>query len=267
MALERLDSELVRRGLARSREQAQQLIADGSIRVSGGIAMKPATRVDRSAPILVEAASPTYVSRGAVKCLGALDAFPALGVTGKHALDVGASTGGFTQVLLERDVAHVIALDVGYGQLAWPLRDDPRVTVMERTNMRNTGPEDLPYRPDLIVADVSFISLRTLMPALTGVASRNADMLLMVKPQFEVGREHVGEGVVTDPSLRASAVQAVVDAAAERNWYLHGVVASPLPGPKGNVEYFIWLRTDGPQAVPFDSHMAIMRAIEEGPQS
>jgi 23S rRNA (cytidine1920-2'-O)/16S rRNA (cytidine1409-2'-O)-methyltransferase len=267
MALERLDSELVRRGLARSREQAQDLIAEGAIRVSGGVATKPATRVARSAPILVHAQSQTYVSRGAMKCIGALEAFPSLDVTDKEALDVGASTGGFTQVLLERGARHVIALDVGYGQLAWSLRDDPRVSVMERTNMRHTTAQDLPYRPNLIVADVSFISLTTLMPAFVAVAAPDADMLLMVKPQFEVGREHVGHGVVTDPDLRASSVQSVVDAAMALQWHLHGVVASPLPGPKGNVEYFVWLRPETPHAPERNAPDAIARAIAEGPQS
>jgi 23S rRNA (cytidine1920-2'-O)/16S rRNA (cytidine1409-2'-O)-methyltransferase len=265
MALDRLDTEVVRRGLARSREHAHELITAGHVRVHGVIAQKPATRVDRGAAITVQVPSdqPQYVSRGAHKLIGALDAFCDVPVAGAHALDVGASTGGFTQVLLERGAADVVALDVGYGQLAWSIRTDPRVTVVERVNARYLRAEDLPFAPDVVVADVSFISLRTVLPALSSVAAPHAHLILMVKPQFEVGREQVGSGVVHDPSLRASAVLGVISVAREHGWWLHGVVASPLPGPQGNVEYFIWLRRAQPVAL--DAEAMVHRAIQEGP--
>ena len=265
MALDRLDTEVVRRGLARSREHARELITAGHVHVQGVIAQKPATRVDRGAAITVQTPSdePTYVSRGAYKLIGALDAFAEIPVAGAYALDVGASTGGFTQVLLERGAAAVTALDVGYGQLAWSIRTDPRVSVIERMNARYLQPADLPYAPDVVVADVSFISLRTLLPALDSVAAPQAHLVLMVKPQFEVGREQVGSGVVLDPQLRTSAVLGVIATAREHGWWPHGVVASPLPGPQGNVEYFVWLRRDEPVAL--DADAMVRRAVQEGP--
>lgn len=269
MVRERLDTELVRRGLATSREQAQALISAGQVRVGGVIASKAATRVERADPVLVEADEPRYVSRGAHKLLGALHTFTEISVRGRRVLDVGASTGGFTQVLLEAGADAVIALDVGYGQLAWSVRQDPRVTVIERANMRHITPADLPFRPDLVVADVSFISLRTLLAPIVACVQPGADLLLMVKPQFEVGRELVGEGVVLDPQARINAVVGVVTAAADLGWRCHGVVASPLPGPKGNVEYFVWLRAGEGEPVPLAvSHevmAAISHAVEEGP--
>ena len=267
MARRRLDAELVRRGLARSREHAQQLIADGRVLVGGSAAGKPATQVEQSAAVVVVqvAAGPEYVSRGAHKLLGALAAFDPDGtrVTGRQALDAGASTGGFTDVLLRRGAAHVVAVDVGYGQLAWSLRSDERVTVLDRTNIRALTPQDLPYRPGLVVADLSFISLRLVLPALAGVAAEGADLMLMVKPQFEVGREALGSGgVVREPDLRRAAVLAVATAAWALGLGTAGVVASPLPGPSGNVEYFLHLRAD---AGPPDPD-AIQRAVEDGPQ-
>jgi 23S rRNA (cytidine1920-2'-O)/16S rRNA (cytidine1409-2'-O)-methyltransferase len=266
VARERLDTELVRRGLARSREQAQELIDAGHVSVGGVVAGKSASRVDRGAAIAVVQAPKRYVSRGAHKLIGALDAFPEVHVAGAMAVDVGASTGGFTEVLLERGAAHVVAIDVGYGQLAWSLRSDDRVTVLERTNMRTLQSADVPYQPTLVVADVSFISLRTLLPAIDAIAAKTADLLLMVKPQFEVGREQVGDGVIRDPALREMAVAEVVAAGQALGWFLRGVVASPLPGPKGNVEYFIWLRFQDTQALALDPTPAIVRAVEEGPQ-
>lgn len=266
MARERLDAEIVRRGLAPSREKAQALIETGQVRVGGVMAAKSATRVDRAVAIAIKQAPSPYVSRGAYKLIEALDCFEGIQVAGSSALDIGASTGGFTQVLLERGAQHVIAIDVGYGQLAWPLRSDSRVTVLERTNMRNVSITDLAFRPTLVVADVSFISLCTLLPAITSVADQQADLVLMVKPQFEVGRDQVGDGVIKDPILRQGAVMQVVAAAKALGWVLCGVVASPLPGPKGNVEYFIWLRGHDAQAVALDPAPAIARALEEGPQ-
>jgi 23S rRNA (cytidine1920-2'-O)/16S rRNA (cytidine1409-2'-O)-methyltransferase len=262
----RLDAELVRRGLARSREQAATLISDGRVRVGGRPATKPATAVDPAEAVLVTAAAAgeEYVSRGGHKLAGALDAFAAAGlsVTGRRCLDAGASTGGFTDVLLRRGAAEVVAVDVGYGQLAWSLRSDPRVTVLDRTNVRQLSSELVGAPVDVVVGDLSFISLRLVLTPLRAVATAAADFVLMVKPQFEVGRERVGKGgVVRDPMLRAEAVRSVAKAAGDLGLGLAGVTASPLPGPSGNVEYFLWLRADAPEADP----AAIDRAVKEGP--
>lgn len=249
MTRRRLDAELVRRHLVTSREQAQDAIVEGRVTVGGVVATKAATQVDGAAAIEVHMGEqPTYVSRGAYKLIGALDAFD-VDVNGRRALDAGASTGGFTQVLLERGAAQVIAVDVGYGQLAWPVRSQPAVTVLERTNVRHLTASDLPYAPDLVVADLSFISLTVVLPALVEVASPGADLLLMVKPQFEVGKENVGHGVVTDPNLRGQAVAKVAQAGVDRGLEIRGVKASPLPGPKGNVEFFLWMTKSGSDAV------------------
>ncbi len=264
MTRRRLDAELVHRGLARSREQAQQFIESGRVRLNGNVAEKSATQVENNASIVViqGETGPDYVSRGAHKLVGALDAF-AINVTDRWALDAGASTGGFCDVLLRRGIAGVIAVDVGYGQLAWPIRSDERVTIMERTNVRELAIDALPYRPDLIVADLSFISLATVLPALAAVATPLADFALMVKPQFEVGKERVGSGgVVRDPALRSSAVRRIADVAFDMGIGTQGVVASSLPGPSGNVEYFLHLQRG---AGALDT-AELERAIEEGPQ-
>ena len=261
----RLDAELVRRGLARSREQAAAVIAAGRVKVGGLVATKPATGVDPGASVTVDTGDgDDYVSRGAHKLAGALDAFaPHLQVEARRALDAGASTGGFTDVLLRRGATHVVAVDVGYGQLAWSLRTDPRVTVLDRTNVRDLTLDLISEPVDLVVADLSFISLVTVLPALRGVATGDADHLLMVKPQFEVGRGNVGSGgVVRDPALRASAITAVASAAAEHGLGVRGVTASPLPGPRGNVEYFLWLAAGAPPL----AEGAAERAVEEGPR-
>jgi 23S rRNA (cytidine1920-2'-O)/16S rRNA (cytidine1409-2'-O)-methyltransferase len=260
----RLDAELVRRGLARSREDAVTLIAEGRVLVSGQAATKPATGVEAGTPVLVrtDPDEPRWVSRGAHKLLGALSAFP-VEVRGRRALDAGASTGGFTQVLLDRGAREVVAVDVGYGELAWSLRTDERVDVHERTNVRDLQPAAIGGPVDLVVADLSFISLRLVLPALAGCTTPGADLVPMVKPQFEVGRERLGAGgVVRDPGLRADAVLTVARAAAGLGWGTAGVVASPLPGPAGNVEFFLWLRGDAPAPEPAD----VERAVQEGPQ-
>ncbi|GAA3824915.1 hemolysin [Sphaerisporangium flaviroseum] len=267
----RLDSELVRRGLARSREQAADLISGGRVSVGGRTAAKPATQVDTASAIVVTDAAegPDYVSRGAHKLIGALSAFGprGLSVEGRRCLDAGASTGGFTDVLLRAGVAHVLAVDVGYGQLAWPLRTDERVTVMERVNVRDLTPEVVGEPPTLVVGDLSFISLRLVLPALTRCAAPEADFVMLVKPQFEVGKERVGAGgVVRDPALRAGAVRDVATAASALGLVVRGVTASPLPGPSGNVEYLIWLgKGPGPEPVA-DLDAEIERAVVEGPQ-
>ena len=244
----RLDAELVRRGLARSREHASELIAAGRVEVRGAIAVKPATGVDANASVRVrpDDDDPGYVSRGGHKLAGALAAFPEVSVAGKRCLDAGASTGGFTDVLLRAGAATVVAVDVGYGQLAWSLQTDPRVTVVDRTNVRTLTPDAIGGPAGLTVADLSFISLPIVLPALTACTSENGDLLPMVKPQFEVGRERLGAGgVVRDPAHRAAAVVHVAHAAAELGWLVRGVARSPLPGPSGNVEFFLWLRRDG----------------------
>ncbi|GAA5087765.1 23S rRNA (cytidine1920-2'-O)/16S rRNA (cytidine1409-2'-O)-methyltransferase [Thermocatellispora tengchongensis] len=268
----RLDSELVRRGLARSREQAGDLIQAGRVSVGGRVASKAATQVDTASAIVVaeSESGPDYVSRGAHKLLGALEAFTprGLAVAGRRCLDAGASTGGFTDVLLRSGAEHVLAVDVGYGQLAWSLRTDARVTVMERVNVRDLTPEMVGEPPPtLVVGDLSFISLRLVLPALARCAAPRADFVLLVKPQFEVGKERVGAGgVVRDPELRAGAVRDVAAAARELSLDVRGVTASPLPGPSGNVEYLLWLgRGEGPPPVP-DTEAEILRAVAEGPR-
>ncbi|HEY0618101.1 MAG TPA: TlyA family RNA methyltransferase [Kribbella sp.] len=263
----RLDAELVRRGLARSRDHASELIAAGKVKVSGALATKPATGVGADAPILVDTSEtddPGYASRGAHKLVGALEAFSGVQVKGRRCLDAGASTGGFTDVLLRNGAAGVIAVDVGYGQLVWSLQTDDRVTVMDRTNVRTLTLEDIGGDPvELVVSDLSFISLTMVLPALIGVVEPDGDLVLMVKPQFEVGKERLGKGgVVRDPELRADAVRGVAAKAAELGWGVEGVAASPLPGPSGNVEYFLWIRRT---ASVLDETM-LRTAIESGPQ-
>lgn len=262
---QRLDAELVRRGLARSRDHARALVDAGQVRVGGIVATKAATGVDPAASVVVSADvdGPAYVSRGALKLAGALDGLGGPPVAGRRCLDAGASTGGFTDVLLRRGARRVVAVDVGYGQLAWRLRTDERVAVLERTNVRDLSVELIAGPVDLIVADLSFISLGLVLPALASCTNPDGDLLVMVKPQFEVGREAVGRGgVVRDPALRAAAVRAVADRAHEIGLGVRGVTASPLPGPSGNVEYFLWLRRD---AEPLSTD-ALDRAVEEGPQ-
>ncbi|MDX6273759.1 MAG: rRNA (cytidine1920-2-O)/16S rRNA (cytidine1409-2-O)-methyltransferase [Frankiales bacterium] len=258
----RLDAELVRRGLARSREHAAELVAAGRVTVAGRPAAKAATQVDIAEPVVVTDAGPTWVSRGAHKLLGALEQLP-VQVEGRRCLDAGASTGGFTEVLLLRGASEVVAVDVGYGQLAWSLRTDPRVVVLDRTNVRDLQPEEVGEPlPGLVVADLSFIGLGLVLPALRRCADPGADFLLMVKPQFEVGRDLLGTGgVVRDPELRVDAVLRVAESAGSVGLGVAGVAASPLPGPAGNVEYFLWLRADASAVEP----AAVRRAVAEGP--
>lgn len=243
----RLDAELVRRGLARSREHASELVAQGRVSVSGAVATKAATGVTTDVAIVVRAdpERPDYVSRGGHKLAGALSVFEPAGfvVSGRRCLDAGASTGGFTDVLLRHGAAEVVAVDVGYGQLAWKLQQDERVLVRDRVNVRELTTEVTAGPVDVVVGDLSFISLALVLDALLGVTAPDGDLALMVKPQFEVGKDRVGKGgVVRDPALRAEAVVAVAGAAAARGWGAHQVATSPLPGPSGNVEFFLWLR-------------------------
>jgi 23S rRNA (cytidine1920-2'-O)/16S rRNA (cytidine1409-2'-O)-methyltransferase len=249
----RLDAELVRRKLARSREQAAALVEAGRVQVRGTVARKVAAMVDPADPVLVTGEDPSteYVSRGGHKLAGALAAFGprGLAVAGRRCLDAGASTGGFTDVLLRAGASRVVAVDVGYGQLAWPIRTDGRVAVFERTNVRTLTPDLIGGPVDLTVADLSFISLRLVLPALAACTADAGDLALMVKPQFEVGKERVGAGgVVRDWRLRAEAVHDVAVSAAGLGLGVAGVTASPLPGPSGNVEFFVWFRRDAPPA-------------------
>jgi 23S rRNA (cytidine1920-2'-O)/16S rRNA (cytidine1409-2'-O)-methyltransferase len=263
----RLDAELVRRGLARSREHAGELIATGRVEVGGVVAAKPATGVASGASVRVRVDDddPGYVSRGGYKLAGALTAFAHITVPGKRCLDAGASTGGFTDVLLRAGAAQVVAVDVGYGQLAWALRTDPRVTVVDRTNVRSLSPEVIGGPADLTVADLSFISLPIVLPALAACTSVNGDLLPMVKPQFEVGRERLGAGgVVRDPRHRADAVVHVAHAAAGLGWPARGVARSPLPGPSGNVEFFLWLRRGDEPGLPDDEIVSIVTSEDGG---
>ncbi|RZQ60309.1 TlyA family RNA methyltransferase [Amycolatopsis suaedae] len=270
----RLDAELVRRGLARSRDHASTLIADGKVTVRGMVAGKPATSVDADTPIVVrDTDDPGWASRGAHKLLGALAEFTPRGltVTGKRCLDAGASTGGFTDVLLREGATEVLAVDVGRGLLDWRLRTDERVFVMDRTNVRRLDSEQTDGHVDLVVADLSFISLRLVLPALTDCTRPGGDLLPMVKPQFEVGKDRLPPGgVVRDPELRAEAVLGVLGEAAGLGLRTLGVVASPLPGPAGNVEYFAWLRRDADTSTVDHSDIddvadLVRAAVRKGP--
>ncbi|WP_413450453.1 TlyA family RNA methyltransferase [Georgenia phoenicis] len=268
--LVRVDAELVRRGLARSRQHAAELIAEGHVLLDGVAVTKPARQVNPAQALRV-VAPPTdeYASRGAYKLAGALDALgeQAPTVAGRRALDAGASTGGFTDVLLRRGAEHVVAVDVGYGQLVWSLQQDPRVTVLDRTNVRTLDPATVAPAPGLVVGDMSFISLTLVLPALAAAAAPDADFLLMVKPQFEVGKERLGKGgVVRDPALHAESVRTVADAAAALGLGTFAVVPSPLPGPSGNVEYFIGLRRDPSRVYPPEElDSVIAAAIDQRP--
>jgi len=259
----RLDAELVRRGLVRSRELAAELISSKLVLVSGIPATKAATQVDAQTSITLKDEGEKYVSRGGFKLNGALDHFPKIKISGKSILDAGASTGGFTDVLLRRGAKRIYAVDVGYGQMAWELQSNPKVKVLDRVNIRNISPQIIVEPVDLVVADLSFISLKLVMQALISVAKSDADFLLMVKPQFEVGKENLGAGgVVRENSLRKTAVSDVAKHAFSLGLGCLGVVASDLPGPSGNVEYFLWLRENAPALLEVD----LDNAIAHGPQ-
>jgi 23S rRNA (cytidine1920-2'-O)/16S rRNA (cytidine1409-2'-O)-methyltransferase len=241
MSRVRLDTLLAERGLFGSRSRAAASVMAGEVLVGPERRRidKPGQMVAADVVLAVDAA-PEYVSRGGTKLANALDVL-GVPIAGRRALDVGASTGGFTDVLLQRGATHVVALDVAYGELAWKLRTDDRVTVLERFNARELGPGDLPYAPELVVVDVSFISLTKVLPAVLECAAPGFDCLAMVKPQFEVGRERVGKGVVRDPDLRREAIDGVADAARALGHEVRGEAESGLPGPKGNLETFLWI--------------------------
>ncbi len=257
----RLDTLLAQRGLFSSRARAAASVMAGEVRFADGArAAKPGQMVREDVSVALDE-RPRYVSRGGHKLANALDTL-GLDVEGRRALDVGASTGGFTDCLLQRGATHVIALDVAYGELNWGLRGDERVTVLERTNARELQAGDLPYAPDLVVADVSFISLTKVLPAVVGLLASRFDLLAMVKPQFEVGRERVGKGgVVRDPQTRRDAVLAVADGLREAcGLSVHGIAASGLPGPKGNLETFVWFAEPGRDGAIGDLPAAIEAA-------
>ena len=239
----RLDVELVRRGLAPSRTRAADAIAAGRVTVGGLPATTAARQVDGAEPIVVvdDSGGNAFVSRGGIKLAGALDAF-GVDVAGKRAADVGASTGGFTDCLLQRGATHVVAIDVGRGQLAWALRNDARVTVMERTNVRELAPDTI-EPADLCVADLSFISLRTVAPNLLALTTPAAGFVLLVKPQFEAGRARLGKGgIVREPAVHEAVLREVVDGLDRQGLGVAAVVASPLRGADGNVEFFVQAR-------------------------
>lgn len=257
----RLDVELVRRGVARSRDMAAGLVGDGRVLVAGVPARKPSLSVTDASPIAVELGDHDhYVSRGALKLLSAVETFTPTGlrIAGRRCLDAGSSTGGFTQVLLEHGAGSVVAVDVGTDQLAAELRDDLRVEVHEQTNLRGVLPGSLGRPADVVVADLSFISLTLVLPVLRTLATPTADFLLMVKPQFEVGRDQLGSGgIVGDPALRATAVDGVARAAAELGLGVRGVIASALPGANGNIEVFCWFTAGAPAADPLVIRAAV----------
>jgi 23S rRNA (cytidine1920-2'-O)/16S rRNA (cytidine1409-2'-O)-methyltransferase len=236
----RLDVEMVRRGLSSSRAEAALAIRSGSVAVAGHPVAKASMLVAPGEPISFAGPARRFVSRGGEKLDDALDRF-GLNVAGRRALDAGASTGGFTDCLLQRGAEHVVAVDVGYGQLDWRIREDRRVTVLERTNVRDLRPEVLPYRPEVVTADLSFISLRQALPALAGASALGAQFVLLVKPQFEAGRERVGPGgVVSDPAVWREVLGSVGDACAGEGLTPSRIMASPLLGPAGNAEFVVY---------------------------
>lgn len=236
----RIDAVLAERGLFPSRTAAAGAVRAGAVRVGpdGPIALRPSQLVEPEAPLIVEE-GPRYVSRGGVKLENALEAL-GVEVAGRDCLDVGASTGGFTDCLLQRGAARVAAVDVAYGQLDLGLREDPRVAVIERLNARGLELSDLPFVPELATIDVSFISLRKVLPAVSNCLAMGGEILAMIKPQFELGRERVGKGVVRDPADRREAILVVARAAQELGLSVRGFAPSGLPGPKGNRETFLW---------------------------
>ncbi|HUC76352.1 MAG TPA: TlyA family RNA methyltransferase [Vicinamibacterales bacterium] len=241
-AKERLDIIVVERGLAPTRERARALILAGQVEVDGRIVSKAGAPVPLRAGVALRTPDHPYVGRGGIKLAHALDAF-GVDPLGRRALDIGASTGGFTDVLLRRGATSVVALDVGHGQLDWRLRTDPRVIVREGVNARALGGDDVPQRVTLVTIDVAFISLRHILPALPPVLERPADVIALVKPQFEAGRDEVGaHGLVTDPTVHEAVLARVTEAAAESGFERVGMTPSAITGATGNQEFFLHLR-------------------------
>jgi 23S rRNA (cytidine1920-2'-O)/16S rRNA (cytidine1409-2'-O)-methyltransferase len=250
---------MVRRGLAATPAEAEMAIRSGAVLVGGRPATTSATLVLPAEAISIRRQSRRFVSRGGEKLEAALEAF-GIEVRGRSGLDAGASTGGFTDCLLVRGIDRVAAVDVGYGQLDWRLREDPRVTVLDRTNVRDLRPEALPWMPDVVVADLSFISLRAVLPALASCASEGANLVLLVKPQFEAARGEAPGGVVADPEVWRAVLEAVVGAAAEAGLGARGVRPSPILGPKGNAEFLLWASKGSPVSLQASDIEASVRA-------
>jgi 23S rRNA (cytidine1920-2'-O)/16S rRNA (cytidine1409-2'-O)-methyltransferase len=247
MAGPRLDVELASRGLTASREQARAAILEGRVTVDGAVATKAGMSVSPEAVISV-AEGAQFVSRGGVKLAGALDAF-GIDPRGAIALDVGASTGGFTDCLLQRGAASVTAVDVGYGQLAWSLRNDARVRVLERTNVRTVDAAELGGPFDLVVIDVSFVGLAKVLPSVLGVVGEHGSVVALVKPQFEAGKGRVGKkGVVRDPAVHRDVLEGIVHAVESSGWVVRRLGWSPITGPEGNIEFWVWFARRGPHA-------------------
>lgn len=249
----RIDAVLAEQGLFPSRSAAAGAVRAGEVRIGrdGPVALRPSQLVEPEAPLVVDS-GPRYASRGGVKLENALEAL-GIDVAGRDCLDVGASTGGFTDCMLQRGAARVAAVDVAYGQIDARLREDPRVTVIERLNARALDPVDLPFAPALATVDVSFISLTKILPAVARCLAREGEALAMVKPQFELGRERVGRGVVRDASDRREAILLVARAAEELGLPVRGVASSGLPGPKGNRETFVWCGGSGPPVADLEA--------------
>jgi 23S rRNA (cytidine1920-2'-O)/16S rRNA (cytidine1409-2'-O)-methyltransferase len=259
----RLDVELVRRGLVPTRTRASEAIAARRVLVGGSLALTPARQVAADESVAIAAADAEFVSRGGHKLARGLDAF-AVDVRGRNAVDVGASTGGFTDCLLQHGCEHVVAIDVGRGQLAWSLREDPRVTVMERTNVRDLAEGAIVPVPDVCVVDVSFISLRTIAPNLLAICDPKADFVLLIKPQYEAGRGRVGRGgIVRDPEVHRAVLQEVADALADAGLVVNAVVPSPLRGADGNVEFLAHARRDATPVAAAALDSAIAHAPTE----
>lgn len=260
MKKSRIDAVLAERGLFPSRSAAAGAVRAGEVRVGrdGPVALRPSQLVEPEAALIVDP-GPRYVSRGGIKLENALEAL-AIDVAGRDCLDVGASTGGFTDCLLQRGAPRVVAADVAYGQIDVHLRDDPRVTVIERLNARDLEPGDLPFVPSLATVDVSFISLTKVLPAVARCLAPGGEALAMVKPQFELGKERVGRGVVRGAGDRREAILVVAEAATELGLAVRGFASSGLPGPKGNRETFVWCGGDGPPVA--DLGAAILAAEE-----
>lgn len=259
MTRKRIDILLAERGLFESRERAKAAVLAGDVRVNGQVVWKAGETVSEDAPIEV-AERRRFVSRGGDKLAGALAAF-AIDVTGRAAIDVGASTGGFTDCLLQEGASSVVALDVGYGQLAWQLRQDPRVTVHERTNVRGIDPEELGAPFDIVVCDVSFIALKKVLPQLDALAGDRGEIVALVKPQFEAGKGNVGKrGVVKDMAVHAEVLAGVCAAIRERGLVVRGLTFSPIKGPEGNIEFWVWASRSGvdvgcePESIAEEAH-------------
>lgn len=267
----RLDVALVEQGLSRSRTRSAGLIADNKVTVNGKVVSKASFKVEPNDSIAILGQSDQeFASRASYKLLRTIEALDGeIALDGRLALDVGASTGGFTDVLLRANIGHVIALDVGHDQLVPEIRNDPRVTVLERYNARELRSGDLAYAPNLVVCDVSFISITLLLPAIAKVVTPDCDLLLMVKPQFEVGKNSVGaQGVVRDPQLHAQAILAVARSAAEHRLTAKAIIPSALPGPHGNREFFIWLKPHNDHHGQLSEKLVevVQRAVEHGTQ-